>query len=45
MDLDDAGRTARYVIRDRDGKFPALFNTILADVGIAVVLTGSRCPA
>jgi putative transposase len=40
MDLEDAGRTARYVIRDRDGKFPALFDAILADVGVKTVLSG-----
>src|SRR5216110_1618837 len=34
MDLEDAGCRARYLIRDRDGKFPALFDTILADAGI-----------
>jgi putative transposase len=44
MDLDDAGRTARYVIRDRDGKFPALFDAVLADAGISVVLSGVRMP-
>jgi putative transposase len=31
MDLEDAGCRARYLIRDRDSKFPALFDTILAD--------------
>jgi putative transposase len=31
MDQEDAGCRARYLIRDRDGKFPALFDTILAD--------------
>ncbi|MEV4315316.1 hypothetical protein [Actinocrispum sp. NPDC049592] len=40
MDLDDAGCRARFLIRDRDGKFPALFNIILADAGIQVVLSG-----
>jgi putative transposase len=44
MDLKDAGRTARYVIRDRDGKFPALFDTVLADADIKVVLSGVRMP-
>jgi transposase InsO family protein len=44
MDLEDAGCRARYMIRDRDGKFPALFDTILADAGIEVVLTGVRIP-
>ena len=43
MDLEDAGCRARYLIRDRDGKFPALFDTILADAGIETVLSGSRC--
>jgi transposase len=44
MDLDNAGRTARYVIRHRDGKFPALFDAILADAGIKTVLSGVRMP-
>jgi hypothetical protein len=34
MDLEDTGCQARYLIRDRDGKFPALFDGILADAGI-----------
>jgi putative transposase len=45
MDLSDAGCRARFLIRDRDGKYPALFDTILADAGIEVVLSGSGCPA
>jgi hypothetical protein len=44
MDLDDAGRTARYLIRDRDGKFPALVDAILADAGVKTVLSGIRTP-
>jgi len=44
MDLDDAGCTARYVIRDRDGKFPALVETILADAGVKTVLSGVQMP-
>ena len=44
MDLDDAGNSARFLIRDRDGKFPALFDAILADAGIQVVLSGVRIP-
>jgi putative transposase len=43
MDLEDAGAKARYLIRDRDGKFPRLFDSILADAGIEVVL--GRCHA
>ncbi|HWO65718.1 MAG TPA: hypothetical protein VNO31_37365 [Umezawaea sp.] len=39
MDLDDAGNSVRFLIRDRDGKFPALFDAVLADAGIRVVLS------
>jgi putative transposase len=44
MDLEDAGCRARYLIRDRDGKFPALFDEVLKDAGIEVVLSGIRIP-
>jgi transposase InsO family protein len=44
MDLEDAGCPVKYMIRDRDGKYPDLFDTILADAGIDVVLTGVRIP-
>jgi transposase InsO family protein len=44
MDLCEAGSTARYLIRDRDGKYPDLFDTILADSGITVVRSGVRIP-
>jgi putative transposase len=44
MDLEDTGCRARYMIRDRDGKFPDLFDTILADAGIDVVLSGIQMP-
>ncbi|GAA2164986.1 hypothetical protein [Actinomadura napierensis] len=40
MDLEDAGCRARFLIRDRDGKFPGLFDAVLADAGIQTVLTG-----
>jgi len=43
MDLQDAGASVRYLIRDRDAKYPALFDEILADAGSEVVLTGSGC--
>jgi putative transposase len=42
MDLEDAGAKARYMIRDRDGKFPELFDQVLAGAGIQVVLSGVR---
>jgi transposase InsO family protein len=44
MDLEDAGCRARFLIRDRDGKFPDLFDTVLTDAGIQTVLTGVRMP-
>jgi putative transposase len=44
MDLQDAGCRAQFLIRDRDGKYPTLFDAILADTGIQVVLTGVRVP-
>lgn len=44
MDLHEAGSRARYLIRDRDGKYPKLFDRILADTGIKVLLTGVRMP-
>src|SRR5437773_2679185 len=44
MDLQDAGCRARFLIRDRDGKYPALFDVILADAGIRVVLSGIQVP-
>jgi len=44
MDLDDVGCRVRFLIRDRDGKFPALFDTVLADAGIETVLSGVQMP-
>jgi transposase InsO family protein len=44
MDLEDPGSRARFLIRDRDGKFPALFDTVLKDAGITVVLSGVQMP-
>jgi putative transposase len=44
MDLEDAGCRARFLIRDRDGKFSALFDAILADARIDVVRSGVRMP-
>lgn len=40
MDLEDEGRHVRFLIRDRDGKYPALFDHILAEAGVKVVLSG-----
>jgi hypothetical protein len=40
MGLEDAHCRVKYLIRDRDGKYPALFDSILADACITVVLSG-----
>jgi hypothetical protein len=44
MDLEDAGCPATYMIRDRDGKYPDLIDTILAGTGIRVVRSGIQMP-
>ncbi|MEY9893543.1 transposase InsO family protein [Catenulispora sp. MAP12-49] len=44
MDLEEAGATVKYLVRDRDAKFPPLFDEILARAGIQVVLSGIRVP-
>jgi hypothetical protein len=44
MDLEDAGCRARFLIRDRDGKFPALFDAVLKNAGMEAVLSGVRMP-
>jgi transposase InsO family protein len=44
MDLQDAGCHVKFFIRDRDAKYPPLFDAILADAGIRIVLSGVRVP-
>ena len=44
MDLQDAGTTMTYLIRDRDSRYTAAFDAVLADEGIAVTKTGVRVP-
>ncbi|MFD4631998.1 integrase core domain-containing protein [Streptomyces sp. NPDC058284] len=36
--------THAYLIRDRDAKYPALFDDILSNAGIQIVRTGIRIP-
>jgi putative transposase len=43
-DLEDAGSKARFLIRDRDAKFTATFDALLADAGLKVVTTGIQMP-
>jgi transposase InsO family protein len=46
MDLEDASQLAivRFLIRDRDAKYPAIMDQILQGAGIATVLTGVQVP-
>ncbi|MCX4672359.1 integrase core domain-containing protein [Streptomyces sp. NBC_01381] len=44
MDLTHANATHAYLVRDRDAKYPALFDEILSNAGIQVVRTGVRIP-
>jgi transposase InsO family protein len=44
MDLEDASCRAKYLIRDRDGKYPAGFDQVLANAGITIVRSGVRMP-
>jgi hypothetical protein len=44
MDLEDTGCRARYLIRDRDERFPVLSDAVLKDAGIEVVLSGAQMP-
>ncbi|MGW3044169.1 integrase core domain-containing protein, partial [Kitasatospora sp. NPDC001159] len=44
MEIEDAGSTARFLTRDRDSKFTAAFDALMADARLKVVTTGIRMP-
>ncbi|MER5421843.1 integrase core domain-containing protein [Streptosporangium roseum] len=44
MDLQDVGSTARFLIRDRDAKFTAAFDAVLADAAVRIVKSGVGIP-
>jgi putative transposase len=44
MDLEEVGSKARFLIRDRDSKFTANFDVLLADAGLKVITTGIQMP-
>jgi putative transposase len=44
MDLEDANTRAWFLSQDRDGKFPGVFDAVLMDAGIKVVLSGAQMP-
>ena len=45
MDLAEAGVKVRYLIRDRDAKFAALFDRIFTDTGIGSSSPVCECDA
>ncbi|GAA0985532.1 integrase core domain-containing protein [Acrocarpospora macrocephala] len=44
MDLEDSGSMAGFLIHDRDTKFTAAFDAVLADAGLQIIKTGIRIP-
>jgi putative transposase len=44
MDLQDTGAAMRFLIRDRDSRYTAALDAVLADEGITVAKTGVRMP-
>jgi putative transposase len=44
MNLQDAGATVKYLIRDRDSKYTAAFDAVFEDEAITIAKTGIRVP-
>jgi putative transposase len=44
MDLQDAGATVTYLVRDRDSRYTTTFDAVFKDEGVTIVKTGVRVP-
>ena len=44
MDLEDAGQSFRFLLRDHDGKFSRVFDTVCTAAGVQIVMTPVRAP-
>ena len=44
MDLQDAGRSAKFLIRDRDAKYTSAFDAVLADADVKTIRTPPQAP-